>query len=428
MPSRRLASFLPLALLPLFLGACRAAIPPWGASAEAARRNVDNAFAAFAYRFHNVQRDARFAAARPRMAKYALIPSRIFNDTSIWTGRDNDSTRSLHLNASFVNNRYTFVSRPAAAYPARVGDQRHIMLLTSLGQDTYAWTTIVDHGIGPVRAPQVANAIGTTLTAFEGRRDAELLADARTAFPRTAAHLGRILTLDSLRSTPQSDGATAFAMHLTLAPDGVRDVLPFFAAYLDKYLVPTVYRVQLTDRQGAQYLDLAQRDARIVVRLRARQGRLVALAGAPRPIPDSLRIHLDVSMKYKLFRVGFTDLVGDFTIERGEHERAWMMRFREEPDWHFPLAVDKLIKTPLRRPFEGTGTELRMGVRDDLGSQAMSVRQARTVVRESAIMRWLGGLGSSAFGDFEGRSELEENRFLADLFGALRKDIAMLSP
>src|SRR5690606_26425605 len=103
-------------------------------------------------------------------------------------------------------------------------------------------------------------------------------------------------------------------------------------------------------------------------------------------------------------------------------------RFRREPEWRFPLATDRLIKSPLRSPFEGRGTEVRLAVRDDLGSQAMSVRQARTAVKESAIMRWLGGLGSTAFGDFAGRSEAEENRFLMELFGALRQDVAAFTP
>jgi hypothetical protein len=144
-------------------------------------------------------------------------------------------------------------------------------------------------------------------------------------------------------------------------------------------------------------------------------------------MPDSLRVRIDFSAKFKIFRVGFTNLVGDFTIERSEHQRGWMMRFRREPEWDFPLAADRLIRSPLRRPFEGRGSELRLAVRDDLGRQAMSVRQVRTAVKESAIMRWLGGLGDTAFGDFEGTSEAEENRFLAELFGALREDVAAWS-
>jgi hypothetical protein len=140
-------------------------------------------------------------------------------------------------------------------------------------------------------------------------------------------------------------------------------------------------------------------------------------------MPDSLRLLADVSFKYGLFRVGVANLVGDFTIERSPHRRAWAMRFRKEPAWHFPLAVDKLIKNPLRRPFQGRGAEFTLGVRDDLGPQLISERHSRLAVNESAIMRWLGRLGASAFGDFSGRTELEENMFLYETFEALRKDI-----
>ena len=99
------------------------------------------------------------------------------------------------------------------------------------------------------------------------------------------------------------------------------------------------------------------------------------------------------------------------------------MRFRREPAWHFPLAVDKLIKNPLKRPFQERGAEMSFGVRDDLGPQTINERHSRLAVNESAIMRWLGRLGASAFGDFSGRTELEENLFLYEMFEALRRDV-----
>jgi hypothetical protein len=166
----------------------------------------------------------------------------------------------------------------------------------------------------------------------------------------------------------------------------------------------------------------------MAVRLRSRGGRLVSLDGAGTPMPDSLLLRLDASAKYRLFRVGFNNLVGDFTIERSEHERAWQFRFRREPGWRFPLAADKLIRNPLRRPFQGRGVEMRLGVRDDLGPQTLSVRYTRLAVNESAIMRWLGNLGATAFGEFSGRTELEENLFLYEMFAALREDVAALGP
>lgn len=411
----------------LLLAGCRAAVPPWGGTIEMAKRNADNTFAAFAFRFYNVQRDAKFAVARARMGRYALIPSRIFDDTAVWSTTSPDSVRALYVQGALTDRGYLFSARSAAAYPDHLGDERHFLQLTRTGHDDYEWITHVDHGIGPVRASQVAGALGTLFTSFEGRNGATILADARTTFARTSRQLGQLLTLDSLRTTPLADGSTALAMHVSITPDTLRPRAPAFAAYLDKYVMPSRVRMQLTDHAGAQYFDFALRDGRFVVRLRARDAHLVSLAGPPRPMPDSLRIRMEATAKFMIFRVGFHDLVGDFTIERGEHERAWMMRFRREPGWDLPLVTERLIRSPLRRPFEGRGSELRLAVRDDLGNQAMSVRQVRTAVRESAIMRWVGGLGATAFGDYTGNSEAEENRFLAELFGALRQDIAAMA-
>jgi len=53
----------------------------------------------------------------------------------------------------------------------------------------------------------------------------------------------------------------------------------------------------------------------------------------------------------------------------------------------------------------------------------ISDRHARFAVNEGAIVRWLGRLGASAFGDFSGRTELEENLFLYETFEGLRRDI-----
>ena len=74
-------------------------------------------------------------------------------------------------------------------------------------------------------------------------------------------------------------------------------------------------------------------------------------------------------------------------------------------------------------PTRVTARRLALGIRNDGGGQSLSERHARFAVSESAIMRWLGGLGASAFGDFSGRAELEENLFLYEMFEALRKDV-----
>jgi len=55
-------------------------------------------------------------------------------------------------------------------------------------------------------------------------------------------------------------------------------------------------------------------------------------------------------------------------------------------------------------------------------------REVGVAVQESAIVRWLGGLGSSAMNDFAGRAEAEENRYVFEVLSALRADfVAALS-
>ena len=400
---------------------CQSSIDAFGTSPAYARHAAENTFAAFAYRFYEVERDSSFNRARNLMGQYALIPSRLFRDSSLWNVRPSDSTRTLIVGAAFANNHYRFAPNRHAPPPRALGDQRHSLNLRWLGGGDYEWFTQVDHEIGTAKAAHIGAAILAALTAAEGRPPDESLADARETFPETARHLAQLFTIDSLR-TAVSGAATTTTFAVSFHPERLRPRYPYFAAFVDKYIMPAIYRLQITDNAGRQYVDANGRDGQLVVRLRSQDQKLVPLAGVAVPMPDSLKIAVDVSMKYKMFRVGATNLVGDFTIERSETRRAWMMRFRKEPGWHFPLAVDKLIKNPLRRPFQGRGAEFSLGVREE-GGRTLSERHARFVVNESAIMRWLGRLGASAFGDFTGRTEREENLFLYQTFEALRRDI-----
>jgi hypothetical protein len=47
-------------------------------------------------------------------------------------------------------------------------------------------------------------------------------------------------------------------------------------------------------------------------------------------------------------------------------------------------------------------------------------------VQESAILRFLNRLSGTAMGDFVGKAEVEENRFSAEVFNAMRLDARAL--
>ncbi|HEY5546730.1 MAG TPA: hypothetical protein VIK50_11825 [Gemmatimonadaceae bacterium] len=401
---------------------CRASIDAFGADPAYARHVAENTFAAFAFRFYQVTRDSNFNRSRNLMGQYALIPSRLYRDTALWNVFPADSSRTLLVGAAFTGNRYTFTANRQAPHPRALGDQRHALNLKWLGGGEYEWFTMVDHAIGTATPAAIGAVIMATLTAAEGRTPDEALSDAVSTFPETGRHLAQLLSIDSLR-TAHNAGATTTTLAVRFRPDRLRPRYPYFATFVSKYIMPSIYRLQITDQAGRQFLDATGRDGELVMRLRSRNHRMVSLDASASPMPDSLRLLVDVSLKYRMFRLGATNIVADFIIERTEQRRAWTIRFRREPEWHFPLAVDKLIKKPLRRPFEGRGAELSLGVRSDLAAQTISERHARLAVSESAIMRWLGRLGANAFGDFSGRTELEENLFLYEMFEALRRDV-----
>jgi hypothetical protein len=140
-------------------------------------------------------------------------------------------------------------------------------------------------------------------------------------------------------------------------------------------------------------------------------------------MPERLELRADAFAKVMIFTVGATNVVGDFSFVRAPRERGWLVRLNREPEWHLPLAVRHFIRAPLRRPFEGGGTVLRITVRDSADAQTQLTRDLRTTVKESAIVRWMGSLGFTAMSDYAGKTEEEENRFLADAFDALRLDL-----
>src|SRR5262249_5190422 len=164
------------------------------------------------------------------------------------------------------------------------------------------------------------------------------------------------------------------------------------------------------------------------------QGKLVSLLGPPKTWPDSLTLLSAVSLKVKLFTVGVHELNTDFVISNttsgSGRERAWTVVAQREPKWDLPLITERLIRSPLRRPFDGAGSSFRLAVRDSGAGSTQSVigRRTRLNVEESAIMRFLGSLGAHAVGEVDDPVEGEEERWLSEGFAAFVADVRALSP
>lgn len=408
------------------LSGCRNVVPAFGDSRASAAANASDFFSAAAYRFTNVQRDAKFGAARSKLGRYALTPSKIYDDTALWTSRGTGE-RTLRLRGGYDSGRYTLAATPAAPALRRPADATHTIRLRRLpGDDQFAWITDVDFAIGGLTAANAADVMGSLLRAAEGQQGPALHADARRAFPRGSAALGRLFTVDSIRTTPDAGGATTVQLSVSLHPGRLQKSFPAFASYLNKYVSPARYRITLADPAGTRYFTTAAAKNRLTLRARVKDGRLVAFDGPPRPMPDVLRLQAEAFAKIGPFTVGASDLVADFSMIREAHERGWLMRFTKEPDWHLPLAATTFLKSPLRRPFMDGGMVFRLAVRDAPGAPTVISRHTVTAVQESAVLRFLGALGSTALSDYAGKSEDEENRFWSEAFQALRADAGVL--
>lgn len=377
-------------------------------------------------RFTNVQRTPRFIEARDKLGKYALTPSGIFSDSMVWTSAPADNTRILAIEGSYVNNRYLFSPKTVVPAPDKVGESRHFIQLKRLSVDEFEWFTNVDIGAGRITANDIANVVARFMEGGENASPGLLRTEYRTFFPRSTASLGRLFSLDSLRTAPDAEGATTIVLGIRLKPDSIKKSLPDFAAYLEKYVSPSRYHIQLVDSRGVRWFDLHGRDNLLQMRLRSKDGHFMPLDGGIRSIPDTLQIKVDFTTRILFFNVGVAKMEGDFYNLESEHERGWSMRFKNEPEWKLPPTVRFFIKSPLRRPFQGSGATFRISIRDNPGGQTILTHRSGVVVQESAILRFLGKLGATAMGDFIGESEAQENRFNAEVFTALKADVRAL--
>ncbi|HJQ12816.1 MAG TPA: hypothetical protein VJ840_17430 [Gemmatimonadaceae bacterium] len=404
--------------------ACRESAAAFGPSVVWARQNADEFFYSVGSRFTNIQRPQKILRARAQFGHYALTPSGVYNDTSVWVSIGPDSARLFGNEGRFSVDRYVVTAALSNSPPDALTESREIVRLRRLTSNEYEWFTNVEVAIGRLTAKNLADVIAATLAAGEGKSPTAIRANYTAAFPRAGAALGRLFTIDTINTRSDSEGATTFDIAIRLTPNILKETMPHYAAYIDKYISKGQYRITLTDQTGVNWFEARAANYYMHFKMRSKNGHFAPLEGAVRPMPPSLTIHMDMAMKILVFTVGWTDMVGDFDIIDTPHERGWSMRFAKEPEWRLPPTVGYLLKSPLRRPFQGQGIPVRVSIRDNPGSQTILNRRGSLVVQESGILRFLNRLSGTAVGDFLGPSEREANRFNADAFRALRADVA----
>lgn len=413
----------------VILGAgCRDSLIALGGAgpAAASRLRAEQALAALGARVTEPLRDQKYDAARTSIATAALIPSRIWNDTSVWT-QSTPRRRTLLVAGRFQAGRYRLDAARAVALPAQPADSRHVISLTRMSEDDFAWDTDVAYALGSIAATDVSTFFRVLLTEARGRSERELRADYRTALPQGAKTLGELFRVDSIKTAHLADSTTLATYWLTLTPEGVERTYPEFAKYMRNYVETAKMRWTITDRSGVMFLDFTLRDGRAQFRVRSRRGALVAIAGEATAMPDSLTLHGDMTMKVRMFTAGFRDYQSDFVLTNTPRETAFAITSRREPDWVLPLGAERLLRTPLRRPFQGSGATFSLGVRDSAEAQTILSRRMHIAVKESAILRFIGRLSSIAVSDFSGKAEEQQMAWLRKVFTALVADVRGLN-
>jgi hypothetical protein len=393
-----------------------------------AAEKMDQLGEALADRFTNPERLGRFELARRRLVSGALVPSHVFSDTTIWTVSPSLAERALVAHGTTTDQGYRFETGLDRNRPMRLGDTRHMISLTRIGDNQYRWDTNADCAIGAITAADVAAIINSIIAATETHSDAEVRAGALEAYPHTSAALGRAFSIDTFKVVPGPLSTTLVRLTIGVHTERIHSQYPHFADFVDKYVNTSHYRFTLTDRSGAMLFEVVGQNRTLTARFRTQHGHLVTYGGVPRPMTDSLRLSSDVTMKVKLFTVGYKNLVTDFIIGTGEHERSWTMTAHTEPAWLLPLGTEHLVRTPLRRPFEGSGAMFQLVVHDSAGGQTLLSRRTRVELQESAIYRSLASLVAHVFNDLGDYVEPEEAQFLREVFVAIQHDAALAQP
>ncbi|MDQ2666312.1 MAG: hypothetical protein M3Z05_09905 [Gemmatimonadota bacterium] len=401
---------------------CRESLSGFGAGIRA-RTVTDQFFGAMADRHVELVRSPKYEYARVAQTRGALSPSRVFDDTAAWTG-SSGAVRVLESYGTHAGNEYLLTSHRNVPPPAKPADARHVTTLSRLSDNQYQWDTAVDFAVGTAKPNEIALVISRLLTAGEGLNERDAHAEFAKSLPRASLVLGELFSLDTLKPVQLTDGSTAVTLSVGVHSEQFAQKFPAFGDYVRRYVDPARFHFIVTDAAGNQYVDIDGRDRAISVRLRSHDGRLVPLTGPVKPIPDSLVITADLTLKVKMFNVGFHDLSLDFVNSaRNDREHDWTLNARREPHWNLPFFAARLVRAPLRYPFAGEGMLFRLGVRGGAGeAQTVIVRQGRLAVQESAILKFFNSLTSTAMNDFGVRVEHEENQWLREVFLALRDD------
>jgi hypothetical protein len=413
-----------LAMAGLALPACRQAAHELAAGpggAAGPRELVQ----ALADRFGPIDREPGFDSLRPKLAAAALVPSRVFDDPSVWRTRG-DGWRAVDLDGYSSGGTYRIGARAESLPPQLPGQYRERVQLRKVDGGRFEWHVTEEFALGPTRPSDLARALDAVFRGAERATEASARAEIASALPRASAKVGLLLRIERLALSRDAYGATPVELSVRLTPSGIRGFALHYAAFLDKYATPMRASATVADLDGVPWWTVAGGDNLWTVRLRVRDGSLVPLDGpAGRRLPGALRATADFATRMGHFKVGMRGLVVPLALTRTPTEKGLSARFLEEPAWELPFLVETLLHSPLRYPFEPPGSEVGLALRETSAGTVFAGLY-RTRVRENWILRWLGGMTGNAVDEFRRGAEREADQYHRECLLALGDDLAAL--
>ena len=413
------------ALLALLLSGCEDPAAALGPTRADARARASDLLGALAARFGPVEREPAYDALRPKLVRNALTPSRIVDDPHAWTAWEG-ARRSVEFRGTPDASGYRIGLRAEAPSPVSAGEYRGILTLRSEGRGSYEWVVRDELAIGELLPDDAGRALEALFRAAEGEAAAaqgapvDLRPHVVRALPLAADAFGRLFALQALRATREPDGATSLELRVAMEPARIEPTAPRYARFLRKYVMPIELR---TEAKGFWTIEAAQ--GRATLRLRLRDGRLAPLGGGAQAMADTVEVSLDYSTPAGPFRVGVRRLQADVSLFGSSKRKSFTAVFVREPEWRLPFLLRPFLSGSLRRPFEGEGSLLEFAIGETDGVTCLT-RRYRLAVKESWIVRWIGGLTAAAVNDFRRNAEAESDRFTAEGLSALRKDVEAL--
>ncbi len=347
---------------------------------------------ALADRFGPIDREPGFDALRPKLARAALVPSRVFDDATAWTARA-DAWRAVEFDGLRVGERVPHRrARARRAAPGVPGEYRGRVRLERLAGGRFEWTVDEELAVGGVRPSDLAAALDALFRGAEASSEAAARAAIAAALPRASGRLGLLLRLETLELRRDAHGATAVRLAVRLTPAGIRGFAPRYAAFLQKYATPIRMRRSSPTRPGPP--GGAWRRPTTSGRFGCGYGTAASSRGTGRRsgrIPPLLRATADYSTRMGRFEVGASALVAEVALTRTAAEKGFSARFLQEPDWELPFLVETLIGGPLRFPFEGRARKWAgPSARRPRPAAASSATTAPACARRGSSAGWAG--------------------------------------